>query len=322
MRGTIRGLGGAVCSLAVIITVNFFLPRLMPGDPVLMLTGLEDGVVSEAEYEMYREKLGVDDPLYLQFGLYAGSILRGDLGYSYHYKQNVGDMIAERIPNTLRIALPAAAVSSLLAMLLAVYAGMKKGSVPDTLMTGSAVIINAVPSFLSGMLLITLFSFHLRWLPFGGLASIAPENVFLDKLKHLILPVAALSIAALPGKFLLLRGQAAAASNEKYVLYARARGIPEARICYHIFRNVSGTFVTMIGLNLGFVLSGSLIAENIFSIRGMGRLMTGAIATRDFPVLQGCLFITALAVVTADIITRLLCLAIDPKLRYGVYETD
>lgn len=321
MTGTIRGLTGAACSLVVVITVNFFLPRFMPGDPVLMLTGLEDEVVSQAEYEMYREKLGVDDPLYVQFGRYAGSLLRGDLGYSYHYKQKVADMIAERIPNTLRIALPAVVVSSLLALLLATWAGTKKGSVPDALMTGSAVIINAVPSFLIGMLLITVFAFKLGWLPFGGLASVAPENVFLDKLKHLVLPIAALSITALPGKFLLLRNQAAAASNEKYVLYARARGMPEARIRSHIFRNVSGTFVTMIGLNVGFVLSGSLIAENLFSIRGMGKLMTGAIAARDFPTLQGCLFVTALAVVAADIITRLVCLAIDPKVRHGVYET-
>ncbi|GHV87242.1 ABC transporter permease [Spirochaetia bacterium] len=323
MKQTFRQLISAIACLFVIVTVNFFLPRLMPGDPVLMLTGLEDGLVSQAEYDMYHEKLGLDEPVAAQFGQYVKSLLKLDLGYSYHYKRSVGSMIAERIPNTLRIAVPAVILSSLFAMLLATYAGSKNGGIGDTSITGTLIILNAVPGFLICMLLITVFAYNLGWLPFGGLASVNAKNEFTDKLRHLVLPVIALSLSALPGKYLILRNQVAASTEEKYVLYARARGISENRIRYvHIFRNVSQTFITMIGLNAGFVLSGSLIAENIFSIRGMGQLMTGAISARDFPALQGCLFVSALAVITADIITRLICLAIDPKVRLGVYEAE
>jgi peptide/nickel transport system permease protein len=323
MKQTLRQLISAIACLGVIIVVNFFLPRMMPGDPVLMLTGLEDDLVSQAEYDMYREKLGLDEPAAVQFGRYVASLLRLDLGYSYHYKRSVGSMIAERIPNTIRIAVPAVILSSLLAMLLATYTGSKNGGIGDTSITSILIILNAVPGFLVCMLLITVFAYHLGWLPFGGLASAHAQNAFADNLRHLVLPVVALSLSALPGKYLILRNQIAASTEEKYVLYARARGISETRIRYvHIFRNVSQTFVTMIGLNVGFVLSGSLIAESIFSIRGMGQLMTGAIAARDFPTLQGCLFVSALAVVAADIITRFICLAIDPKVRLGVYEAE
>jgi peptide/nickel transport system permease protein len=294
----------------------------MPGDPVLMLTGLEDDLVSQAEYAMYREKLGVDDPLYMQFGRYAIGLLRGDLGYSYHHKRSVGTLIAERLPNTLTIALPAVLLSSVLSMLLALYAGSKRGGVADSALTGGAIIVNAVPGFLVGMLLITVFAYKLGWLPFGGLASVEPSNTLTDKLQHLVLPVSMLTFSAIPGKYLILRNQTATAVGEKYVLYARARGISERRIRFsHIFRNVCQTFVTMIGLNVGFVLSGSLIAENLFSIRGMGQLMTASISARDFPTMQGCLFVSALAVISADVVTRLICIVIDPKVRYGVYET-
>ncbi|MDR0863098.1 MAG: ABC transporter permease [Oscillospiraceae bacterium] len=323
MKQTIRQLISAFACLLVIVAVNFFLPRMMPGDPVLMLTGLEDDLVSQAEYAMYREKLGLDAPVAAQLGLYVKSLLKLDLGHSYHYKRSVGSMLAERIPNTLRVAVPAVIISSLLAMLLATYAGSKNGGVGDASITGAMIIMNAVPVFLLCMLLITVFAYHLGWLPFGGLASANAHNAVADRLRHLVLPVTALSLSALPSKYLILRNQVAASTEEKYVLYARARGISENRIRYvHIFRNVSQTFVTMVGLNVGFVLSGSLIAENIFSIRGMGQLMTGAISARDFPTLQGCLFVSALAVIAADIVTRLVCLALDPKVRLGIYEAE
>jgi peptide/nickel transport system permease protein len=321
MKQTLRQIISALACLFVIVTVNFFLPRLMPGDPVLMLTGLEDDVVMQAEYDMYRSKLGIDENLAVQFGRYLKSLAHFDLGYSYHYKRSVSNMIAERIPNTLRIAVPAVLLSSLLSMLLATHTGSKNGGFSDTSITGLLIVLNAIPGFLICMLLITVFAYHLGWFPFGGLASVNATNVVRDQMRHLALPVTALTLSALPGKYLILRNQVAMSTEEKYVLYARARGISEARIRYvHIFRNVSQTFITMIGLNVGFVLSGSLIAENIFSIRGMGQLMTGAIAARDFPTLQGCLFVSALAVIVADIVTRLICLMIDPKVRYGVYE--
>jgi len=328
MKTLIRQFVPAVICLLVIVALNFFLPRLMPGDPVLMLTGLgEDVVVSQAQYDMYHEMLGLADPLHVQFLSYIGSLVKGDLGYSFHSSEPVLDMILDRIPSTLRVAVPAIIISSVLSMLLATFAGSKKGTPGDSALTGLTIVINSIPGFLLAMTLVYVFSFRLGWTPFGGLISVnAPRGgmpEMMDRARHLILPVTSLSLVIFPVKYLILRNQVAAALSEKYVLYAKARGISSARIRYvHVFRNVCQPFITMIGLSVGFVLSGSLIIENIFSIRGMGQLMTRALYARDFPTLQGCLFVTALAVIVADILTRFVCLLIDPKVRYGVYDAE
>ena len=328
MKSALRQSVSAVICLCVVIALNFFLPRLMSGDPVLMLTGLdEDVVVTQERYDMHYEMLGLSDPVHVQFWRYLKALASGDLGYSYHHNAPVSELISERIPNTLRIAVPSLLISSALAMVLASFAGAKKNSPGDAAMTGFSIILNAIPGFLIAMVLVSVFSYSLGWTPFGGLASVNPPQggaaEMLDRMRHLVLPVATLTLSGFPGMYLVLRNQVAAAANEKYVLYAKARGISPARVrLVHIFRNVCQPYITLVGLNVGFVLSGALIIENIFTIRGMGQLMMRAISARDFPTLQGCLFVTALAVILADIVTRFICVLIDPKVRYGVYETQ
>ena len=313
----------SVICLAVILVFNFALPRLMPGDTVLMLVGMDEGVVSADEYAFYAEKTGANKPLLQQFGEYLLGAFRGDLGYSYHHKAEVSQLILRRLPATLQLALPAVILSSLIALALGCLMGMKKGRPVENAVTGMQIALDAVPSFLLALLLLALFAFRLGWLPMGALNSLrVPEGGALrDRIWHLILPVGTLVLGSVPPKYLMLCSTVARQREEKYVLYARSRGMGEAKIAFtQILPNICQPFLTMVGMNMGFLLSGSLVIENIFSIKGMGSLMMQAVTARDYPVLQGCLFVSALMVVLFHLLTDLLCLLLDPKARCKRHE--
>ena len=313
----------SVICLAVILVFNFALPRLMPGDTVLMLVGMDEGVVSTDEYAFYAEKTGANKPLLQQFGEYLLGVFRGDLGYSYHHKAEVSQLILRRLPATLQLALPAVILSSLIALALGCLMGMKKGRPEENAVTGMQIALDAVPSFLLALLLLALFAFRLGWLPMGALNSLrVPEGGALrDRIWHLILPVGTLVLGSVPPKYLMLCSTVARQREEKYVLYARSRGMGEAKIAFtQILPNICQPFLTMVGMNMGFLLSGSLVIENIFSIKGMGSLMMQAVTARDYPVLQGCLFVSALMVVLFHLLTDLLCLLLDPKARCKRHE--
>lgn len=315
-----------VC-LLVIIVFNFALPRFMPGDTVLMLVGMDENLVSENEYAYYLEKTGADQPLMLQFWAYVRGIFTGDLGYSYHQNESVASLIAKRLPATLQIALPVVLLSSCIALVLGCFMGMKKGGALENTVTALQILADAFPSFLLGLLLLALFAFRLGWLPMGALNSIrVPEGLFaalMDRVKHLLLPVLTIVVGAVPAKYLMVCNTVAKQKNEKYVLYARSRGLSDTQIVFgHIFPNICQPFIAMVGMNMGFIMSGSLVIETIFAIKGMGSLIFQAITARDYPVLQGCLFISALVIVLANLLTDLLCVALDPKVRCRVHEAE
>lgn len=315
-----------VC-LLVIIVFNFMLPRLMPGDTVLMLVGMDEDAVTENEYEYYLDKTGADKPQWEQFKDYIVGIFSGDLGYSYHHNAEISQLIKSRLPATLMIAIPSVLISASIALILGCLMGMKKGSPIENTVTGLQIIIDAIPSFLLGLLLLVLFSFKLGWLPMGALNSIrVPEAgfaAFWDRVKHLILPVMTIVLGSVPPKYMMMCNTVARQKNEKYVLYARSRGLSDNRIAFcHILPNICQPFISMVGMNIGFIVSGSLVIETIFSIKGMGSLISQAITSRDYPVLQGCLFVSALVIVIANLATDLLCVALDPKVRCKVHEAE
>jgi peptide/nickel transport system permease protein len=299
----------------------------MPGDSVLMLTGMDEKTVSREEYEYYREKTGADKPLPQQFAAYIAGIIKGDLGFSYQHNRSVRELIGARIPATLLLALPALLLSSFIALALGSYAGMKRGKVSESIISALQIIADAFPGFLLGLLFIRLFSFQLKWFPSGALSSvIVPKGVlpqFADRFLHLVLPVCVLVIGSVPGKYLLTLSLVAKERDEKYTVYARSRGIDGVQLLWsHILPNIVQPYIAMVGINFGFVLSGSLIIENIFSIRGIGTLMSAAIEARDYPLLQGCLLISAVTVVVSTIISDIVCVAIDPKVRLKTHEIN
>jgi peptide/nickel transport system permease protein len=315
-----------VCLLAVIL-FNFALPRLMPGDTVLMRVGMDEDMVTENEYAYYLAKTGMDRPLTQQFRDYVQGVLTGDLGYSYHHNAPIAELIARRLPATLQIALPTVVISALIALVLGCLMGMRKGGPVENAVTSIQIIADAFPAFLLGLLLIALFAFRLGWLPMGSLNSVqVPAGAlasFGDRVQHLVLPVLTLVLGTVPSKYMMVCSTVANQRNEKYVLYARSRGLSDTYIVFrHIFPNICQPFITMVGMNAGFIVSGSLVIESIFSIKGMGSLVYQAITARDYPVLQGCLFVSAAVIVAVNLLTDLLCMALDPKVRCKVHEAD
>jgi len=307
-----------VCFLFIIL-LNFALPRLIPGDPVAYLTGMDEQSMSVEQYKFYRSALHIDENAFVQFGYYLKEIFTGGLGYSFRKQSDVAAVIGSRIGATLQISLTAVVISCLLALVWGLAAGSKRGIVDKISMPVNA-IASTFPVFLIGMTLIIALSFDLKLFPYSGLNS--PDVTqggaayFFDRIYHLILPVTSLTSAMLPSRFLLMRNTVRTAMSERYVLFARQRGLSMHRIRYsYLLKNVAPPFATMVGMSVGASIGGSVIVENLFSINGMGSLLTDAVYALDYPLIQGVLFVSASIAVVSIILTDIICIIADPKAR-------
>lgn len=310
-----------VCFLIVIV-LNFFLPRMLPGNPIAYLTGFAEEDMTPRQYEYYRSALHLDESLPVQFMYYIQSLLDGSLGYSYKKEAVVSSLIFDRLGYTLQITLPAVLLSTILGLFWGLDCGFRKDRLPDKISTTFLIVLNTVPTFLIGLVLVIVFGFKTRWLPYAGLntSGIVPGSAeyLIDRVRHLILPVLSLALASLPSRYLLMRNMTAQAADEKYVLYARERGLPPGKIKRsYIFRNIAQPFVTMAGMSVSTCVGGSLVIENIFSINGMGGLLSDAVYTLDYPLMQGILFVTTLIMVVSIVAADIICILIDPKVRWG-----
>lgn len=312
----------ALLCFGLVIILNFMLPRLLPGDPVAYLSGEDLTVMSPAQYEHYREVLHLDDSVPKQLTYYLKSLVDGTLGYSYKKDDTVAHLIGRRIPLTLQITLPAVLFSTVIGLIMGLGSGYRKGRAFDTASSTAMMVVHAMPTFFVAFLLVILFSFKNSWLPYAGANSrgVEPNTVqyVLDRIKHLILPVGAITIATTPSRYLMMRNNAALIADEKYVLYAKERGLSDLRIQFgYMLKNIAQPFIAMVGMSVGACVGGSLVVENIFSINGMGSLLMDAVYTLDYPLMQGVLFITTLIMVTSIVVTDIICIVIDPRVRLG-----
>lgn len=324
MKKHIKNIIVALVCFLVVVVLNFLLPRMVPGDPVAYLAGFdeEDFELNQEEYDYYKEALHLNDSLPVQFGYYLQSLVDGTLGYSYAREATVASIIAGKVGYTLQISLPGVLLSALIGLAWGLKCGLKKGSVLDKVSTSALIVINAVPTFLIAILLLIFCCFKHRWFPYMALNS---ENAvpgtlyyFFDRMNHLFLPILTLTIAAVPSRFLIVRNTASKISNEKYVLYARQRGLPEDKIeMSYVFKNIAQPFITMLGMSVGTCIGGSVIVERMFSIYGMGGLLNQAVNGLDYPLIQGILFVTTFIMTVSIIVTDIICIIIDPKVRLG-----
>nr|MCR4676045.1 ABC transporter permease [Sphaerochaetaceae bacterium] len=310
-----RSMITAVICFLLVIVLNFLLPRMLPGNPLAYLTGMSEEGLTSVQEEYYTHALHLDESTAKQFIYYLKSLFDGTLGYSFRKDAVVSSLISGRIAATLQITLPSVLLSSLLALVLGLRAGFSPRSRLDGVLTPFMIVINAIPSFLLALTFVLVFGFRLRILPYSGLSS--PGGFSLsDRLIHLILPVLTLVIAMAPGRYLLVRNMVKEQSREKYVLYARQRGLKDSVIRYvYILRNISGPFLMSFGMSMGVAVSGSVVIENIYSINGMGKLLTEAVYSLDYPLIQGILFITTAIMALSIIISNLAALLADPKRR-------
>lgn len=309
-----------VITLFIVLTINFALPRLMPGDPVITMLGQDAAAISGAAFDEIRSKHGLDKPLSEQYSAYWHSLFQGELGYSYHYRQPVTQIIRQNLTWTLTLLFPVVALSSLLALILGMAAGWKAGSALDSAITCTSLVIYSLPQFLIAMLLLTLFSFKLQLFPLGGLSSGSSGSALAnaaDTAWHLTLPIVALTLSATSSKLLVMRNSTIKHRHEDYVTYATVKGLSPFRVLtVHLLRNACLPLLSLIALNIGFIVSGALVVEIVFSITGMGTLLYEAAVYRDYPLLQGCFLVLTIFVVVANTLADFAYCVADPRISH------
>lgn len=308
-----------VAVLLLAITLNFALPRLMPGNPLALLAGVDVGLLSAAERAEIMAAAGLDRPLYRQYIDYWGDLLQGDFGYSYRQKRPIGDMLAHRLPWTLLLAGSALVLSTILGSVLGALSAWRRASALDTGLLWTMIGLNSLPSFWLGMLFIAVFAVRLGWLPAQGAVTPAAHlqgwEQIADIVRHAILPVVTLSLLSMPDLYLTVRYTLLNVVGEDFVRTATAKGLSRNRILFgHILPNALPPIVTMAALRLGYVFGGAVVIETVFSYPGLGRLIFEAVGSRDYPVMQGAFLLFTVAVLASNVLADLLYRRLDPRL--------
>lgn len=311
----IRRLGQTVVTTFVVITMIFFLVHLIPGDPALTILGGMAAQPTEEQIQLVRERLGLNLPIYVQYFDYLRGLVTGDLGTSLVSNRPVTYDIMLRLPRTLQIAVPALILATLVGIPLGILAAIRRGRLSDLLVSTSSVAAFSLPSFVTGLLLIVIFAIQLNWLPSSGWVS--PTENFPGFLSRIILPTIALAVAPAGLIMRMMRSSMLEQLGQDYVTTARAKGLIENRVIYrHVVRNSMTPVVTSLGLQAGFLFTGSVIVENVFNWPGIGTMLLDSVINRDYPVIQGLVLMVALTFVLINLITDLTYGLIDPRIRY------
>ncbi len=322
-RWLLRRLLQAALTFAVAIILLFFLMRLAPGDPLSRLAA--DRAMSERELEFLRRRFGLNEPLGAQFRAFLGGVAQGDLGPSIeHYPERVTSLLASRLPATLLLGGTVLLLNFTLGTWLGVRQAVRRGSRFDRWLTRLALAGYATPSFWLGLVLVAFVSHRWRLLPAAQMIDpllpldAGPWVRALDLLRHLILPALTLSLTSIAIMMRHQRAAMLAVFRLEYVSAARARGLTERRVLWrHAWRNTLAPMITLLGLWLPILVSGSLFVEAIFNWPGLGSLANDAIAARDYPVLLGTAMLVSGAVVLAALLADIGYTLADPRVRQG-----
>ncbi|MBB4365676.1 peptide/nickel transport system permease protein [Bradyrhizobium sp. CIR18] len=299
--------------LLAVSLLTFLIASLLPGDLALVILG--DQATPE-NVAALRWDMGLDQPLWWRYLSWLGHVLQGDLGRSFRTGQTVLQAVAERIPVSLQLMLMAEFIGLLIGVPVAIACAARAGGAFDRFMTGSAFAMLSMPSFLVAILLIYLFAVELHWLPATGYVPFTEAP--LANLRFFVLPALTLALAEWPGIMRVLRSDMIATLQEDYIALAKAKGLKPARILFvHALKPSSLTLVTVTGINIGRLLGGTLIVESIFALPGIGRLLVGAIYTRDLVILQGVVLLVACGFVIVNFIVDMLYAVLDPRIRHG-----
>ncbi len=297
--------------LIVVSIMVFSMIHLVPGDPVLLMVGQEAG---QETIDMWREKLHLNKPIYVQYYIWVTKALRGDFGNSYKDNEPVTKMILDKLPATLILTISSAIIALLISIPAGIISAVKKNTVIDYLATLFAMVGISVPSFWLGMMLILFFSCYLQWLPSFG--YINPFSDFLASLKHLILPSIALGMAMAGSVTRYTRSGMLEELSKDYLNTARAKGLPENVVIYkHAFKNALIQVITIVGLYFGWLLGGAIVVEQVFAWPGIGQLIVEAIFSRDYQVVQAVILFIALCFVIINLIVDIAYCLIDPRIR-------
>jgi peptide/nickel transport system permease protein len=321
-----RRLLGAIPLVLGIATVVFFVLSLAPGDPVSRYAG--PNVTAEA-LDQIRTNLGLDRPVHERYVLWVGAMVRGDFGISFARGEPVRDVIAQFLPNTLVLSACAILIAFLAGILIGVIQAVRQNTLTDNTLSFVSLFFYSMPSFWLALMLILIFSLGARnawqwpiWFPASGMTStdypfMTPGAQFRDRVMHLVLPTASLALVLAAGIARYTRGSMLEVVRQDYIRTARAKGLSGGRIVFrHALRNALIPVVTLFGLYLPVLFSGTVFIETVFAWPGMGKLVVDAIGQRDYPVVMAGAFIFAVMVVIGNLVADLLYSLVDPRIRY------
>jgi peptide/nickel transport system permease protein len=313
-----RALFGLVLVIAV-ISLNFLLLQAAPGDVVDAMLAEAGGGDPKLAAEL-RESYGLDEPVYVQLLKYIGRVLSGDLGHSFYYDATVASLILDFLPTTLLLTLSALVLAAVIGTLFGVYSALNPRGLFSHFVTVFSLFGYATPVFWLGMIVLLVFALHIPLFPAFGIRSIPEPEQFvprmLDILHHLVLPVFTLAVLYLASYSRIARASMLDVLGADYIRTARTKGLSETKVIFkHALKNAALPVVTLAGLQLGQVFSGAVLVETVFSLPGVGPLLYESIVRRDYPVILGVLFGAAATTIVANIITDLVYMRMDPRIK-------
>jgi peptide/nickel transport system permease protein len=316
-----RKLLQALVTIVAIVLLNFVLFRLMPGSPERVLLRVPN--LDPAVLDATRARWGLDKPLFPdQLLAYIGATATGDLGFSFKFRgEPVAEVIGDRMWPTVLLVGLGEIVSIIVGLAVGAYTGWRRGGIADRVGNGLSLILYSMPYFVIGMPLIIIFAAGLGWFPTSGMVSVSGGDrdlvaQLVDIGRHLALPLTTVALGLIGGYSILMRSAIIETRTEDYITTARAKGLADGRILRsHAFPNALLPMVTLIAINLGYVIAGAITAEVVFSWPGLGTLTVTALSARDYPVLQGIFLLLAISVVIANLIADIAYGFLDPRVR-------
>jgi peptide/nickel transport system permease protein len=310
-----------IFTLWAIVTIIFFMFRLIPADPAALL--IDSSFTAEAK-EQLRAYWGLDKPLLTQYFIYLGNLLRGDLGTSFFYRVPVMAVLGPFLLNTLVLMVPAVALSTVLAIVIGSYLGWHRGSFLERWGVILPLALYSIPIYWLGLLALMVFAFGLRWLPAAGMRELGYQadtlwEVYfsLDFLKHLILPMLTATLYFMASPLMLMRTSMIEVRHEDFLDVVRAKGVPERTVIRHAVGNALLPVVTYLSFLSTIVVAGSVLLETVFAWPGMGRALVDSITALDYPLAQAAFFLWSASVVVSYFLVDLLYYRLDPRISYG-----
>ncbi|WP_116951852.1 ABC transporter permease [Jiangella endophytica] len=301
----VRRVGLMIFTVWGAVSLTFVILRLAPGDQATVQLGPD---ATAADVSALREELGLNRPMLVQYLDYLGSAITGDFGESYRFRESAMTVVLDRFPATVLLTVTASALALTIGLLLGVLAGRSPGRLVDRVISGITLVMQAIPSFWSGIMLILLMALTLRLLPSAGSGD----------LRHLVLPAITLAIPFTAIVARITRSSVAEVTTEPYILTARSKGLSErAVLTRHAVRNSVIPVVTIVSLHIGTLMGGAVIVEQVFAWEGVGSLLVGAVGNRDYAIVQAATVLLAIVVVTMNLLADVLNSRLDPRIRAG-----
>lgn len=303
-------------SIFLLSLAVFYISRLAPGDPLMSYYGERVEKMSEKEKDAAREKLGLNDPLHVQYLRWAKNALHGNLGISYKYKQNVTTVIAQRIGNTLILGGIGFVLTFAGALALGIFCAWQEDRWPDKLLCKGGTILSCIPEFWLALVLILVFSVYLHWLPSSGAYDVGHKNDLFSRIRHLVLPMTVVVLEHLWYYAYLIRNKLLEETRSDYVLLGKSKGLGKRKILFHhCLRNVLPSYISLMAISVPHIIGGTYIVETVFSYPGIGALSYESARYHDYNLLMVLCLLTGVLVIFCNMVGGIINEHIDPRIK-------